>query len=228
MNQPVVSSWRFARISLALIAPLRVLGIRFGLGHRAAAGPSQEPTQAPGNHAVSDKRWVSAEQIRNRFPMAKHEEFMRRAIANSRIAGIEMRTGGAFGAVIVDRDANIVGEGSNHVVSHFDPTWHGEMEAIRAACSRLKVIKLEGCILYTSAEPCPMCLATAYWAGLDGIFYGAKATDSKKYGNFDDVFIYEEFAKPIEQRKIPEISILRDEAVTVWKEYASLPDNVPY
>jgi hypothetical protein len=89
-------------------------------------------------------------------------------------------------------------------------------------------LKLEGCILYTSSEPCPLGLSTAYWAGLDGIIYGAFATDSKKYGNFDDVFIYEEFARPIEQRKIPEMQVLRDEAVTVWKEYASLPDNVPY
>jgi tRNA(Arg) A34 adenosine deaminase TadA len=215
-------------MSLALLLPILVLCLGFGLGYRVASGRNQEPTHSPGNHAVSDKVWVSAEQIRNRFPMAKHEEFMRRAIAGSRVAGIEKRTGGAFGSVIVDRDGHIVSEGSNHVVSNFDPTWHGEMEAIRVASARLKALKLEGCILYTSSEPCPMCLATAYWAGLDGIIYGAFATDSKKYGNFDDTFIYEEFAKPIEQRKIPEVQILRDEAVTVWKEYASLPDNVPY
>jgi tRNA(Arg) A34 adenosine deaminase TadA len=205
-----------------------VLGLGFGLGYRAASGRAQEPSQALASRAVSDKVWVSGEQVRNRFPMAKHEEFMRRAIANSRVAGVEKRTGGAFGSVIVDRDGHIVAEGSNHVVSHFDPTWHGEMEAIRNACAKLKALKLEGCILYTSSEPCPMCLSTAYWAGLDGIIYGAFAPDSKKYGNFDDVFIYEEFAKPIDQRKIPEMQILRDEAVTVWKEYASLPDNVPY
>jgi guanine deaminase len=215
-------------MSLALIVPLLVLGLGFGLGYQMAAGRSQEPSHSPASRAVSDKVWVSAEQVRNRFPTAKHEEFMRRAIANSRMAGIEKRTGGVFGAVIVDRDGHIVAEGSNQVVSNFDPTWHGEMEAIRNACAKLKAIKLEGCILYTSAEPCPMCLATSYWAGVDGIVYGAKATDSKKYGNFDDVFIYEEFDKPIEQRKIPELTMLRDEAVTVWKEYASLPDNVPY
>jgi guanine deaminase len=228
MNLPISSSWRPGRMSVAVIGPMLVLGLGFGLGYRVASGRTQQPAQSTGNHAVSDKVWVSADQVRNRFPKAKHEEFMRRAIANSRMAGVEKRTGGAFGAVIVDREGHIVSEGSNHVVSNFDPTWHGEMEAIRNACAKLKAIKLEGCILYTSSEPCPMCLATAYWAGLDGICYGALASDSKKYGNFDDVFIYEEFAKPIEVRKIPEMSILRDEAVTVWKEYASLPDNTPY
>ncbi len=153
---------------------------------------------------------------------------MRRAIANSRRAGVEERTGGAFGAVIVDRDGQIVAEGSNHVVARFDPTWHGEMEAIRTACSRLKTCKLDGCILYTSSEPCPMCLAAAYWAGLDGIFFGATVADAKEYGGFDDDFIYQEFARPAEDRRLPEMMLMRDEAVTVWKEYASLPDNVRY
>src|SRR5262249_40880568 len=154
------------------------------------------------NREVSQKLWVSAQEIRDRFPAAKHQEFMRRAIANSRTAGVEKRTGGAFGAVIVDRDGRIVAEGTNQVVAQYDPTWHGEMHAIRNACAALKAIKLDGCILYTSSEPCPMCLATSYWAGLDGIVYGAFATDSKKYGGFDDVFIYEEFAKPIDSRSI--------------------------
>ena len=73
-----------------------------------------------------------------------------------------------------------------------------------------------------------MCLATAYWAGLDGIFYGATVADSKEYGDFDDEFIYQEFARPVEDRRIPEMILLRDEALSVWKEYASFPDNVPY
>lgn len=228
MNRPLLRSWLPARMSLILIVPTLFLVGGIGLGYRAACGRGQEPTPSAGNHAVSDKAWVSSEQIRNRFPKATHEAFMRRAIANSRMAGIEKRTGGAFGAVIVDRDGHIISEGSNHVVSNFDPTWHGEMEAIRVACARLKVLKLEGCILYTSSEPCPMCLATAYWAGLDGVIYGAFATDSKKYGGFDDSFIYEEMNRPTDRRKLPELQILRDAAVDVWKEYASLPDNVPY
>ena len=114
------------------------------------------------------------------------------------------------------------------MVSEFDPTWHGEMEAIRNACKRLKVLKLDGCILYTSSEPCPMCLATAYWAGLDGIVFGAEVADSKKYGGFDDGFIFEEFAKPPSNRSISQTQLLRDEAVKVWKEYANLSGNVAY
>jgi guanine deaminase len=185
-------------------------------------------TSPSGNREVSQKLWVTGQEIKDRFSAVKHEAFMRKAIANSRIAGVEKKTGGAFGAVIVDKSGKIVGEGSNHVVSNFDPTWHGEMEAIRNACASLKVLKLDGCILYTSAEPCPMCLATAYWAGVDGVVFGAFATDSKKYGGFDDVFIYEEFLKSASARSLPEIQILRDEAVTVWKEYASQSSNVPY
>ncbi len=134
----------------------------------------------------------------------------------------------AFGAIIVNRDGQIVAEGSNHVVSNLDPTWHGEMEAIRVACARLKTLKLDGCILYTSSQPCPMCLSAAYWAGLDGIFFGATVADAKEYGGFDDDFIYQEFARPTQDRRIPEMILLRDEALSVWKDYASLPDNVPY
>ena len=105
-------------------------------------------------------------QVLARFPKEKHEEFMRRAIANSRKAGVEYKTGGAFGAVIVDKDGNVIADGMNHVVAQNDPTWHGEMHAIRQACALLKKPKLDGCILYTSSEPCPMCLATAYWAAV--------------------------------------------------------------
>jgi len=180
------------------------------------------------DRAVSGKHWSSAAEIKGRFTAAEHEGFMRKAIANSRAAGVERRTGGAFGAVIVDRRGRVVAEGSNHVVAEFDPTWHGEMEAIRTACKRLKVLKLDGCLLYTSAEPCPMCLATAYWGGLDGVVYGANVGDAKKYGGFDDAFIYEEFSKPARARSIPAVQMLHDEAVEVWKEYAALPDNVPY
>jgi guanine deaminase len=171
---------------------------------------------------------ISAQDIMARFPTDKHEEFMRRAIANSRKAGVEYKTGGAFGAVIVTRDGEVIADGMNHVVGQNDPTWHGEMHAIREACSLLKKPKLDGCILYTSSEPCPMCLATAYWAGVDGIVYGAKVSDSKKYGNFDDEFIYAEFAKPAEERTISQQSLLRPEAVEVWKEYAARQDKIDY
>jgi tRNA(Arg) A34 adenosine deaminase TadA len=227
MMKQCLSTFRIGRLSLPALALILAITAGFGLGYRAALGRSQDQS-AQGNRAVSEKSWLTAQQLQNRFPIPKHEEFMRRAIENSRMAGVERRTGGAFGAVIVDREGNIIGEGSNHVAVTNDSTWHGEMEAIRMAAARAKKIKLDGCILYTSSEPCPMCLATAYWAGLDGLFYGALAEDSKKYGGFDDSFIYEECAKPRAARNLPEIMLLRDEAVKVWKEYAALPNNVPY
>ncbi len=177
---------------------------------------------------ASEKEKISPEQIMARFPKAKHEEFMKRAIANSRRAGVEYKTGGAFGAVIVDKDGKVIADGMNHVVAQNDPTWHAEMHAIRQACALLKKPKLDGCILYTSAEPCPMCLATVYWAGLDGVFFGAVVADSKKYGNFDDDFIYEQFAKPTKDRAISEQMFMRPEAVEVWKEYYNRKDKVDY
>src|SRR5690606_14835176 len=163
-----------------------------------------------------------------RFPQAKHEEFMRRAIANSHKAGIEFKTGGAFGAVIVTKEGEVLADGINHVIAENDPSWHAEVHAIRQACALLKKPKLEGCLLYTSSEPCPMCLATAYWAGLDGIVYGATVADSTKYGNFDDGFIYQQLAKPVASRTIPEVNMLRPEAVKVWKEYAEQSGNIAY
>ncbi len=177
---------------------------------------------------VGDMARISKEEILARFPMEKHKEFMARAIANSYKAGIQYKTGGAFGAVIVDKNGTILSDGLNHVVAQHDPTWHGEMQAIREACTLLKTPKLTGCILYTSSEPCPMCLATAYWAGLDGIIYGATVADSKKYGNFDDDFIYAQLNKPVSERAISEQSMMREEAVEVWKQYAKRKDKVDY
>lgn len=176
----------------------------------------------------SDKPAITAAQVMARFSREQHEEFMRRAIANARRAGVEYKTGGAFGAVIVDKEGRVLADGVNHVVAQNDPTWHAEMHAIRQACALLKKPKLDGCILYTSSEPCPMCLATVYWAGLDAVFYGARVADSKKYGNFDDIFIYGEFAKPIESRAISELELLRAESVEVWKEYFNRSDKVDY
>ena len=157
------------------------------------------------------------------FRAWKHEEMMRRAICNARLAGVEKRTGGAFGAVIANGSGEVVAEGSNHVIARFDPTWHAEMEAIRSASAKLKSPSLEGCVLYSSSEPCPMCLAAAYWANLDGIVFAATAADSKKYGGFDDAFIYQEVSRPLERRKLAELQILREDALKVWKEYAADP-----
>ena len=157
----------------------------------------------------------------------EHEKFLRRAIELSARAALQFSTGGAFGAVLV-KDGEIVSEGMNRVVASHDPTWHAEMETIRLACVTLQSFKLTGCTLYTSAEPCPMCLATAYWAGIERIYFGATVEDALEYGNFDDSFIYKELALPREERSIPITGMLREEAVEVWKQYKAKPDKVQY
>lgn len=158
---------------------------------------------------------------------AEHEKFTRRAIELSARAALEYSTGGVFGAVVV-KDGKIISEGMNRVVASHDPTWHAEMEAIRLACITLQTFKLEGCTLYTSAEPCPMCMATCYWAGIEQVFYGASVDDAFKYGNFDDRPIYEQLALPKEKRSIKMAQILRDEAVVVWKKYHKKADRIQY
>ena len=158
---------------------------------------------------------------------AAHECFLKRAIEMSHRAALEDATGGPFGAVIV-KDGRIVAEGMNRVVASRDPTWHAEMEAIRLACITLQSFKLPGCVLYTSAEPCPMCLAACYWAGIDDIYYAATVDDAREHGNFDDRTIYEELALPKEKRRVRLTQMLRDEAVEVWKKYGRKPDRVRY
>jgi tRNA(Arg) A34 adenosine deaminase TadA len=217
------TSGRAARSTAGVCLGFAVIGGAIWMVQATRSGTAMAFVQVP-----SDKPRTTAEQIIARFTKEKHEDFMRRAIANSRMAGVEYKTGGAFGAVIVDREGRVIADGMNHVVAQNDPTWHAEMQAIRQACALLKKPKLDGCILYTSSEPCPMCLATVYWAGLDGLFYGARVADSKKYGNFDDVFIYGEFAKPMKDRTIPEQELLRSESVEVWKEYFNRSDKVDY
>jgi guanine deaminase len=133
---------------------------------------------------------------------ADHERFMRRAIELSKRAALEECTGGAFGAVIV-KDGQIVGEGINRVVANNAPTCHGEVEAIRTACKTLNTFKLNGCTLYTSSEPCPMCLTAAYWARIDKQYYAATIDDAKQYGNFDDRPFYKQLTLPPEQRSMP-------------------------
>lgn len=193
-----------------------------------AAPEIKERVAAKSGSVPSNMAKITKEQILARCPKEKNQEFMRRAIANSRKAGVEYKTGGAFGAVIVDKSCKVIADGINHVVAQNDPTWHAEMHAIRQAGALLKSPKLTGCVLFTSSEPCPMCLATSYWAGLDGIVYGATVADSKLYGNFDDDFIYEQLKEPTEKRAISEQSLLRQEAVEVWKEYSQRKDKIDY
>lgn len=161
------------------------------------------------------------------MPAADHEKFLRRAIELSSKAALEYSTGGVFGAVIVFEN-KFVAEGMNRVVASHDPTWHAEMEAIRLASITLQRFKLHGCTLYASGEPCPMCLAAAYWAEIDQIYYCTSVEDALEYGDFDDRFIYDEFALPPEERKIPVRQMLRDEALEIWKRYQAKDDKVPY
>jgi guanine deaminase len=160
------------------------------------------------------------------MPTVDHEKFMRRAIELSALAALEYDTGGPFGAVIV-KDNKIVAEGMNRVIASHDPTWHGEMEAIRLACITLRSFKLTSCSMYTTSEPCPMCVAASYWAGIERIYYSATVDDTLKYGKFDNRFLYKELALPPDQRQIPLTRLLPDEAVEVWKKYHAKPNKAP-
>ncbi|MFO1514587.1 MAG: nucleoside deaminase [Verrucomicrobiota bacterium] len=151
--------------------------------------------------------------------------YMREAIRLS-LAKMRANHGGPFGAVVVRR-GKIVGRGWNQVTSTNDPTAHAEMVAIRDACRRLKTFVLEGCDLYTSCEPCPMCLSAIYWARLKHVYYGNTRKDAQKI-EFDDDLIYEEVATPISRRKIPMKQLLRAEALAAFKEWQTKADKIRY
>lgn len=153
--------------------------------------------------------------------------FMQRAIELSEKTSLIDSAGGAFGSVIVQNGV-IIGEGANRVVAENDPTWHGEIDAIRNACRKVGSFKLPGATLYTSAEPCPMCAAAAYWAGIERVFYAATCEEALQYGDFDDTMIYAELRKPVGERSMPARQIMRVEAVEVWKKYRDKADRVPY
>jgi len=152
-------------------------------------------------------------------------EFLRRAIALA-TENVLQGKGGPFGAVIV-LDGRIVGEGANSVTTTNDPTAHGEVNAIRAAARTLGTFNLAGCDLYTSCEPCPMCLAAAYWAHIRAIYYGANAADAAKAG-FDDAFLYDEMSKDHAARAIPSSQMLNDEAWASFKAWIESPNKIQY
>lgn len=155
----------------------------------------------------------------------RSEQFMRRAIELGR-QGMQARDGGPFGAVMV-RDGEIVGEGWNRVVATNEPTAHGEIVAIRDACRRAGTFDLRGCELYTSGEPCPMCLAAIYWAGIARVLYGFGVEDAARAG-FDDHVIYQELAKSPGKRAVPEAQLLEGEARTVLEAYVAHPVRARY
>jgi len=156
--------------------------------------------------------------------MTSNNNFMLRAIELS--IDSANNTGGPFGCVIV-KNNKIIGEGSNKVTLSNDPTAHAEIVAIREACKKLNTFNLSGCDLYSSCEPCPMCLSAIYWSHLDNIFYANTRDDAKEI-NFDDSLIYSEFAKKIEDRKIPIKQMLRDEALQAFKIWSKKVDKIKY
>ena len=151
--------------------------------------------------------------------------FMKRAIE---VSAEKMRAleGGPFGAVIV-KDRRIVAEGNNRVTSSNDPTAHAEVVAIRAACDALGGFSLEGCEIYASCEPCPMCLAAIYWARLDRLYYANTRSDAAAIG-FDDDRLFREIAKPMAEQDLPCARLLGADALAVFKEWETMPDKVPY
>jgi guanine deaminase len=157
--------------------------------------------------------------------MKTPQDFMRRAIELSR-KNMHTGAGGPFGAVIV-KDGKIVGEGWNKVTSINDPTAHAEVEAIRDACKNLGTFELKACELYTSCEPCPMCLAAAYWARVGAIYFGNTREDAAAV-QFDDEFLYNEIVKPLEKRTVPIKPLLRAEALTVFTEWTAKVDKIRY
>lgn len=158
-------------------------------------------------------------------PIPPNPEFLRRAITLA-IQNVEAGGGGPFAAVIV-RNGKVIGEGANSVTTTNDPTAHGEVNAIRAACKALDTFTLAGCELYTSCEPCPMCLAACYWARLDAIYYGSSAADAARAG-FDDAFLYDEFRKAPNERSLPATQLLSEEAWASFAAWIASPHKTEY
>lgn len=152
-------------------------------------------------------------------------QFMMRAIELARLA-VETNSGGPFGCVVV-KDGKIVGEGSNRVTTTNDPTAHAEVVAIRDACANLGTFQLDGCTIYTSCEPCPMCLGAIYWSRPAGIFYAGTQTDAAAAG-FDDEHFYNELDKPNEQRELRMVNLLREKAQKVFQIWTDKTDKTEY
>jgi guanine deaminase len=152
-------------------------------------------------------------------------QFMQRAI-DLAIENVNARLGGPFGAVVV-RGNIILAEGTNLVTSTVDPTAHAEVTAIRAACRAIGNFQLEGCDIYTSCEPCPMCLGAIYWARPDCVYYASTRADAAAAG-FDDAYIYEQLSVPPAERGIPMVTLMRGEAEAAFEAWRKLPERVTY
>jgi guanine deaminase len=152
-------------------------------------------------------------------------ELMRRAIALA-LENVRSGRGGPF-AALVAKDGRVIAEGANRVTASNDPTAHAEIVAIREACRALKNFQLAGCDLYTTCEPCPMCLGAIYWARPARVYYAGVAADAAEAG-FDDAFIYEELKRAPESRRVPMIPLLREESLAVFTAWKNKPDKMSY
>jgi tRNA(Arg) A34 adenosine deaminase TadA len=159
--------------------------------------------------------------------MTNHHQYMQRAIELAYDTAITNQHGGPFGCIIV-RGGNIVAEGVNRVLVDKDPTCHGEVAAIRAACKVLDTHNLSGCTLYTSSEPCPMCYAASWWARIDAIYYAGTIQDAKEYGKFDDLPIYEALQIPGPDRALPALEVGREDMLEVWRKFRDMPNRLHY
>jgi guanine deaminase len=151
--------------------------------------------------------------------------FMARAIQLS-LDNVRSGKGGPFGAVIV-KNGEMIAEGVNRVTAVNDPTAHAEVVAIREACAKLRVFELTDCEIYTSCEPCPMCLGAIYWARLTRVYFGNLASDASKIG-FDDSFIYREIAQVLRKRSIPMVPMMREQALVAFRAWQEKPNKIPY
>lgn len=152
-------------------------------------------------------------------------DFIRRAI-DLAIGNIRLHRGGPFGAVIV-HDGVVLAEGTNLVTHSHDPTAHAEIVAIREACRRQQSFELKGCTIYSSCEPCPMCLGAIYWARLDRLVFASTREDAAAAG-FDDSFIYDQLPLPIHARSLPTANILRDEGARAFQAWLQFPQRIAY
>jgi guanine deaminase len=153
------------------------------------------------------------------------EQFMKRAIELA-LENVRSGRGGPFGVVIV-KGGQVLAEGANSVTSTNDPTAHAEIVAIREACRKLKTFQLDGCEIYSSCEPCPMCVGAIYWARAARVFYGASAGDAA-VAQFDDAVIFREIAQPARLRRIPMTQAMRDEALVAFRAWMEKPDRIRY
>jgi tRNA(Arg) A34 adenosine deaminase TadA len=155
----------------------------------------------------------------------QHETFLRRAI-DLAVDNVRHGIGGPFGALVV-KDGEVIATGTNRVTTSNDPTAHAEIVAIRAACQAVGTFRLDGCEIYTSCEPCPMCLGAIYWARVKAFYFAGNQEDAAR-GQFDDSFIYRELHKPVDGRTIPGYRLLAPEGFRPFEEWLKTQRKVPY